>query len=237
MRKLKYFVATLFATLMLGTTAFAAEDMQAADMTLYSNNDTVVYSDMNGTVLLSEVAPNLSIHVVGVSNGYFVVDLGDGNTYYIAGNGLSATTTDVTATATQTTATTPATTTKKYTWNPASSDPKYSRYQWAEDMTNEPLYIQLRDELEAQVATGSNYCTASFIKNAGDDLSKKIANNVILDMQVAYPKFEKYSTFSADVISGSYEWGDVHTSVGWTTGIVNDTRVYKITIQLTTKHL
>lgn len=73
------------------TESAAAEfSVTEAKAVLYTNNDTMIFTDADiGTLVLSEVASDLPVMVTGItSNGYFRIDLG-GQTFYITGIGLS----------------------------------------------------------------------------------------------------------------------------------------------------
>lgn len=66
-----------------------------AEAVLYTNENTVILSDADdGMVVLPEVAADLPIQVTGItSNGYFRINLG-GETFYVHGTGLAASTSD-----------------------------------------------------------------------------------------------------------------------------------------------
>lgn len=90
---LKYFFGILFSTLILTSTAKAAEyEVIPAQSILYSNADTVLYSDaaLTSTIVLDAAAfpDNIPVSVTGItSSGFYQVDLGA--IYYIPGNGLT----------------------------------------------------------------------------------------------------------------------------------------------------
>ena len=86
----------LSAILTIGTTTYAKEEqitVADVDMVLYATKEAEILAtpDNNNVVIpKSGVEDGLGIIVTGItSNGFFRVNLGDGNVYYVAGNGLT----------------------------------------------------------------------------------------------------------------------------------------------------
>lgn len=86
----------LSAILTIGTTTYAKEEqitVADVDMVLYATSEAEILAtpDNNNVVIpKSGVEDGLGIIVTGItSNGFFRVNLGDGNAYYVAGNGLT----------------------------------------------------------------------------------------------------------------------------------------------------
>ena len=86
----------LSAILTIGTTTYAREEqitVADVDMVLYATSEAEILAtpDNNNVIIpKSGVEDGLGISVTGItSNGFFRVNLGDGNVYYVAGNGLT----------------------------------------------------------------------------------------------------------------------------------------------------
>lgn len=104
----KFILMTLLGTLLMGTTAFAAEENKGFVVTPtsaagYTNVETVVMADATGlgTIILNaEQCPdNIPLLITGITDtGYWEVDLGQAQKFYIIGPHLD----DVTLTTTNT---------------------------------------------------------------------------------------------------------------------------------------
>jgi len=212
----KMFLGFITGVMIMGScmTASAAE-FTVTDQSgvCYSNDDTVVYADadLNGTVVLPDVQAGLPICVTGItSNGFFCVNLGDGNVYYIPGYGLSATadaSATTTATSNTTTTAVPAKANGKYvcvideaydyelmkTYMNVECADMYTRA----DYTDNAIYIYLRDQLESQIASGAMVAETQYTCQVAH--CSYIIANLYIDLLKAYPQYQNVDSDFASI--------------------------------------
>lgn len=194
MRKItKYLAGVIAAALTIGTSAFAAEySVTPVQATWYTNDQTVICSDADAnTVVVPTCDSNIPVNIIGVtSNGFWQVQLDQ--VYYIPGAGLSAQANDnavVNATASDA-----STVSSKYTWH---------KKDWLPvnvpdvDMTTNPTYIAVRDELEKQYMAGNKELDYPNVecRSEGDSFYD-IVSQVFYDMMDDHDNIERCSSIT-----------------------------------------
>ena len=194
----KFVLGTLLGVMVFGMTTFASEfSVTPASAVFYTNSNTIVLMDASADaqVVLPSCESGLPLQVTGItSNGYWQINLG-GQTYYVAGIGLSQSPTAETVTASAPTQTSTPTSTGKYTCVIETGDEKLFESKtcgnWGvsnvrKDWTNDPNYIYLRDQLETAYAQGKDGYTAT-LSVANKDMSH-IIKNLCVDFMKAHPE-------------------------------------------------
>lgn len=180
MRKItKYLAGVIAAALTIGTSAFAAEySVTPVQATWYTNDQTVICSDADAnTVVVPTCDSNIPVNIIGVtSNGFWQVQLDQ--VYYIPGAGLSAQTNDNAVV--NTAASDASTVSSKYTWHKKSWLPTNVPDI---DMTSNPTYIAVRDELEKQYMAGNKELDYPNVEYRSEEHSFfDIVSQVLYDM-------------------------------------------------------
>lgn len=205
---------SLFVTLLIlfstnNMTVFAYTppglEIVPVDMILYTNETTTILSspDIKAVLFSADlIEDNIPVHVIGITNypeGYFVVDLGTEDKYYVFGTGLV---TNITASDT----TVNADANKKYTAKIGTGDESYilicycrriffdNKFpaSYRKDYTNDALYIYLRDQLEAQIIDG--VAVPTVVWNGKWNEAWNILENLRLDMLIDHPQYRHYGS-------------------------------------------
>lgn len=194
MRKItKYLAGVIAAALTIGTSAFAAEySVTPVQATWYTNDQTMICSDADAnTVVVPTCDSNIPVNIIGVtSNGFWQVQLDQ--VYYIPGAGLSAQANDnavVNATASDASIVS-----SKYTWH---------KKNWLPvnvpdvDMTTNPTYIAVRDELEKQYMAGNKELDYPNVEYRSEEHSFfDIVRQVLYDMMDDHNNIERCSAIA-----------------------------------------
>lgn len=175
----KYLTGVIATALTIGTSAFAAEySVTPVQATWYTNDQTVICSDADAnTVVVPTCDSNIPVNIIGVtSNGFWQVQLDQ--VYYIPGTGLSAQANDNAVV--NTAASDASTVSSKYTWHKKSWLPTNVPDI---DMTSNPTYIAVRDELEKQYMAGNKELDYPNVEYRSEEHSFfDIVSQVLYDM-------------------------------------------------------